>query len=98
MAGADDVELPDLLVIQQYSLAVRGASAPRDELVAALQADLEWLTDRRRPVPAPVVDDVPAPIREPEQEPAVEVVAPVAVDVPFQAPEPIDDEPTIPVT
>ena len=43
----DDVQLTDLEVIQRYSLAVRGASAPRAELVAALQADLDWLSGRR---------------------------------------------------
>lgn len=45
----DDVQLTDLEVIQRYSLAVRGATASRDELVAALQADLDWLTGGRRP-------------------------------------------------
>lgn len=39
----DDVQLTDLEVIQRYSLAVRGASASRAELITALQADLEWL-------------------------------------------------------
>jgi len=41
---ADDVQLPDLEVISRYSLAVRAATAPREEVVAALRADLEWLT------------------------------------------------------
>jgi hypothetical protein len=41
---ADDVRLTDLEVVQRWSLAVRAASAPRDELVAALEADLAWLT------------------------------------------------------
>jgi hypothetical protein len=45
---ADDVQLTDLEVIQRYSLAVRGATASRDELVAALQADLDWLRGGRR--------------------------------------------------
>jgi hypothetical protein len=45
---ADDVQLTDLEVIQRYSLAVRGATASREELVAALQADLDWLTGGRR--------------------------------------------------
>lgn len=40
----DDVQLTDLQVIQQFSLAVRGASATRAEVVAALEADLAWLT------------------------------------------------------
>lgn len=42
--AADDVQLPDLEVIQRFSLAVRGATAPRADVVAALQADLAWLT------------------------------------------------------
>jgi hypothetical protein len=42
------VQLTDLEVIQRYSLAVRGATASRADLVAALQADLDWLTSGRR--------------------------------------------------
>lgn len=49
----DDVQLTDLEVIQRYSLAVRGATAPRADLVAALQADLDWLGGGRRRPPAP---------------------------------------------
>ena len=48
---ADDVQLTDLEVIQRYSLAVRGATASRAELVAALQADLDWLRGGRKTVP-----------------------------------------------
>ena len=44
----DDVQLTDLEVIQRYSLAVRGATADRAELVAALKADLAWLESGRR--------------------------------------------------
>src|SRR5687767_2650889 len=44
----DDVQLPDLEVIQRYSLAVRGATAPRGDVIAALQADLAWLSGGRR--------------------------------------------------
>ena len=56
---ADDVQLPDLEVIQRFSLAVRGATAPRAEVVAALQADLAWLTgegaaSRSAPAATPV--------------------------------------------
>ena len=43
----DDVQLTDLEVIQRYSLAVRGATASRADLVAALQADLDWLKGGR---------------------------------------------------
>ena len=64
MAESDDVQLPDLQVIQRYSLAVRGASAPRAEVIAALTADLEWLRGggRRRTttVSAPVKATAPA--------------------------------------
>lgn len=40
----DDVQLTDLEVIQRFSLAVRGATASRAEVVAALQADLAFLS------------------------------------------------------
>ena len=67
---ADDVQLTDLEVIQRYSLAVRGATASRDELVAALQADLDWLRGGRRPSaatsapgPAPAAPERPAPAK-----------------------------------
>jgi hypothetical protein len=56
----DDVQLTDLEVIQRYSLAVRGATASRDELVAALQADLDWLTGGRRPRTAARAAEEPA--------------------------------------
>ena len=48
----DDVQLTDLEVIQRYSLAVRGATASRAELVTALRADLAWLEGGRRAAPA----------------------------------------------
>jgi hypothetical protein len=52
---ADDVSLPDLEVISRFSLAVRTATAPRAEVVAALEADLAWLreTAPRAARPAP---------------------------------------------
>ena len=53
MAADDDVQLTDLEVIQQFSLAVRGTSAPRAEVIAALQSDLEYLTRPRRRTAAP---------------------------------------------
>jgi hypothetical protein len=43
----DRVELTDLEVIQRWSLAVRGATAERSDVVAALRADLAWLEGRR---------------------------------------------------
>jgi len=55
---ADDVQLTDLEVIQRYSLAVRGATASRAELVQALEADLDWLTgSSRRTERAPAEDE-----------------------------------------
>ncbi len=62
MAESDDVHLPDLQVIQRYSLAVRGASAPRAEVIAALTADLEWLRGgvRRRTTTTAAAAPVPA--------------------------------------
>jgi hypothetical protein len=49
MAASDDdrVELTELDVITRYSLAVRHASAPRDELIATLRSDLTWLEGGR---------------------------------------------------
>lgn len=40
---SDDVSLPDLEVISRFSLAVRSATAPRAEVLAALESDLAWL-------------------------------------------------------
>lgn len=40
---ADFVQLTDLDVITRYSIAVRSASADRDELISTLRADLAWL-------------------------------------------------------
>lgn len=65
---ADDVQLTDLEVIQRYSLAVRGATASREELVQALESDLLWLTGDRRFRPAedvgPAAPAVVAPARK----------------------------------
>lgn len=50
---ADDVRLTDLEVIQRYSIAVRGETADRAELVEALRADLAFLDGgRAKPKPA----------------------------------------------
>ena len=46
--GNDDVQLTDLEVIQQFSLAVRGATASRADVIAALEADLAYLGAGRR--------------------------------------------------
>jgi hypothetical protein len=49
MAETDDrVDLTDLDVISRYSLAVRTATADRDELIRTLRADLDWLEGSRR--------------------------------------------------
>jgi hypothetical protein len=51
----DDVQLTDLEVIQQFSLAVRGATASRGAVIAALEADLAYLNGgarRRSATPA----------------------------------------------
>ena len=55
---ADDVQLTDLEVIQQFSLAVRGATASRADVIAALEADLAWLSANGR---ARAVRAAPAP-------------------------------------
>ena len=53
----DDVQLTDLEVIQRYSLAVRGASASRADLISALQSDLDWLQGGRRAARTTADDD-----------------------------------------
>lgn len=53
--GADPVELTDLTVIRQWSLAVRGGTAAREDLLSALREDLAWLESGR-------------PRREPDEE------------------------------
>lgn len=40
----EPVALADLETVTRYSLALRTASAPRDELVDVLRRDLAWLT------------------------------------------------------
>ncbi len=45
---SDQVQLTDLDIITRYSIAVRSATADRDELLATLRADLAWL-ERGRP-------------------------------------------------
>ena len=65
--AADDVELTDLEVIAQYSLAVHTATAPRAEVIAALEADLAYLTAERpprRPAPPPAKPAPAAPRRQ----------------------------------
>ena len=52
----DTVQLTDLEVIQQFSLAVRGATASRRDVIAALEADLAFLGGRRS---APKAEDAP---------------------------------------
>lgn len=55
---ADQVQLTDLDVIARYSIAVRSASADRDELIEALRGDLAWLErGRARTAPPAVVED-----------------------------------------
>jgi hypothetical protein len=75
----DDVQLTDLEVIQQFSLAVRGATASRADVIAALEADLAYLGASRRPAPAKdpalakasVADKVSAPPAASDPKPPV---------------------------
>ncbi|HWH29083.1 MAG TPA: hypothetical protein VNU26_08990, partial [Mycobacteriales bacterium] len=57
---ADDVQLTDLEVVQRWSLAVRQPAASRDELVAALEADLAWLRSGRPRARAAAADKAAA--------------------------------------
>ena len=62
-SGGATVRLTDLEVIQQFSLAVRGATASRQDVIAALQADLAYLTSGRssaRSVPSPSRASLPS--------------------------------------
>jgi len=43
----DQVELIELDVITRYSLAVRSATASREELISVLRDDLRWLEGGR---------------------------------------------------
>lgn len=75
----DDVQLTDLEVIQQFSLAVRGASASRDDVIAALEADLAWLTGTRR-AKAPVAKPAAAVLAK--KAPATKAPAKAATKAP----------------
>jgi hypothetical protein len=85
----DDVQLTDLEVIQQFSLAVRGATAPRAQVIAALESDLAYLRGARRAAepanasPARVASarartaaPSKAPVRAPAKAPAKAAKAP----------------------
>jgi hypothetical protein len=72
--SGDRIELTDLEVIQRWSLAVRGASADRKEVVAALRADLAWLERGASPTPrtaasAPASAPARTPVRTPTRTP-----------------------------
>ena len=58
---ADDIRLTDLEVIQRWSIAVRGETADRAEVVAALRADLAWIEGGRRTKAAKPAEASPAP-------------------------------------
>jgi hypothetical protein len=59
-----EVQLTDLQVIQQFSLAVRGATAPREQVIAALESDLAYLRGSTR-APAKKAPAEPAPAKTP---------------------------------
>lgn len=67
---ADDVSLTDLEVIQQFSLAVRGASAPREAVVRALESDLAFLTGSSRRAAKPVSESPASTRKAPVAKPA----------------------------
>ena len=75
MADPDDtVELTDLEVIQQFSLAVRGAKARRADVIAALEADIAYLRGSRasasRTAPAKAAPAKPPAAKAPPKAPA----------------------------
>jgi hypothetical protein len=63
---ADSVQLTDLDVITRYSIAVRSASADRDELIETLRGDLAWLERGRGRSTATYAEPVEADYTEPE--------------------------------
>src|SRR2546423_9972847 len=69
LPSGDRVELTDLEVIQRWSLAVRGASAERSEVVAALRADLAWL-ERGRTAARETTSSPPRKATAPTRPPA----------------------------
>jgi hypothetical protein len=73
---ADSVQLTDLDVITRYSIAVRTATADRDELIETLRADLTWLESQRRS--HPVRDEAPVDeVEEYEEPPAAPPRVPI---------------------
>lgn len=53
------VRLTDLEVIQQFSLAVRGATASRADVIAALESDLAFLKSSRSAAAKPAAEAAP---------------------------------------
>ena len=49
----DDVRLPELEVIQRYSIALRREYAPAEEVIEVLEADLEALKRATQPARRP---------------------------------------------
>jgi outer membrane biosynthesis protein TonB len=89
MPSGDDVNLPDLQVIQRYSLAVRGSTAPRTDVVSALQADLAWLTsDGSRRRTTSVAEPIPPDVEVGVTEPGTAPVKKAAVQAPRKTPAP----------
>jgi len=76
--AADDVQLTDLEVIQQFSLAVRGATASRAQVIAALESDLAYLRSSgkaaSKPASKPASQAPSAPARTPSKAPAPKAV------------------------
>lgn len=70
----DDVQLTDLEVIQRFSLAVRGATATRADVLEALEADLAWLRGSGR---ASAASAAKGPAKAPAKEPVKKAAAKV---------------------
>ncbi|MDP8930410.1 MAG: hypothetical protein M3O70_18040 [Actinomycetota bacterium] len=56
-----DVELTELETIRKFSVATRGATAPVEEVIGALRADLDALT-QDLPQPHPIAAEAEAPV------------------------------------
>jgi len=67
----DQIRLPDLEVIRRYSIAVRREHAPAEEVLDALQADVEAIRRALRGSrPAPRSAPRPAPRARPAAKPS----------------------------
>jgi hypothetical protein len=86
---SDPVELTDLDIITRYSIAVRTATAERDELIETLRADLSWLESGRLRPPVPIRPEPATDLRTRTARAAPSPPAPPAAPEPGEVTAPI---------